>query len=479
MTFSSLLSLVNDVVWGFPTIALILATGLVLTVRLRGIQFTQFVRGFRSIFRRRAGAAGEVSAFAALCTALSATIGTGNIVGVATAIAAGGPGALLWMWIAAILGTATKFTECMLACKYREVKADGHILGGPFYTIERGMGARWRWLAKTFAFFAVTAGVLGIGTMTQVNGITSAINNAFDPASSSVAFSLFGRGYSWATVVGGAVVTVCAALVILGGLRRIARVSEVVVPFMAVVYVFLGLSALVMNATRIPAAFATILQGAFGLRAAAGGAMGFALKQMADAMQKGVARGIFSNEAGLGSAPIAASSAQMKDPVEQGLVSMTGTVIDTLVICTMTGLSIVVAGEDIWGNPELQGVALTTAAFSKVLGGDGVSVQFLLMLCLVFFAFTTILGWNYYSERCLEYLTGGRMRIVGAFRLLYILSIAIGPYMTVSAVWTVADITNGLMAIPNCVSLIVLSGLAARHTRDYLARYPTFESEEE
>ena len=479
MSFDSILSSINDVVWGIPTIVLILATGLVLTIRLRGIQFTRLVRGFRSIFRKREGGSGEVSAFAALCTALSATIGTGNIVGVATAVSAGGPGALFWMWIAAILGTATKFAECMLACKYREVKEDGHILGGPFYTIEKGMGQKWRWLAKVFAFFAVTAGVMGIGTMTQINGITSAINNAFDPANSKVAFSLLGHDYSWATVIGGAVVTVAAALVILGGLKRIAKVSEVVVPFMAVLYVFLGLSVVVMNATKIPDAFAVIFQGAFGVQAVAGGALGFVLKSMTDAMQKGVARGIFSNEAGLGSAPIAACTAQMKDPVEQGLVSMTGTVIDTLVICTMTGLSIVIAGEDIWGNPDLEGIALTSAAFSRVLGGDGVSVQFLLMLCLVFFAFTTILGWDYYSERCLEYLTNGRMKAVGVFRIVYIAAIAVGPYMTISAVWTIADITNGLMAIPNCISLIVLSGVAARHTKDYLARYPTFESEEE
>ena len=479
MSFDSILSSINDVVWGIPTIVLILVTGLILTIRLRCIQFSQLGRGFRSIFRKREGSEGEVSAFAALCTALSATIGTGNIVGVATAISAGGPGALFWMWIAAILGTATKFAECMLACKYREVKEDGHILGGPFYTIEKGMGAKWKWLAKLFAFFAVCAGILGIGTMTQINGITSAINNAFDPTNSNIAFSLMGNDYSWATVIGGALVTICAALVILGGLKRIAKVSEVVVPFMAVIYVFLGLSVVVMNATKIPAAFATIFQSAFGMSAVAGGAMGFVMKQMTDAMQKGVARGIFSNEAGLGSAPIAASSAQMKDPVEQGLVSMTGTVIDTLIICTMTGLSIVIAGEDIWSNPELKGVVLTTAAFSKVLGGDGLSVQFLLMLCLVFFAFTTILGWDYYSERCLEYLTNGHMKAVGVFRFLYIVAIAIGPYMTISAVWTIADITNGLMAIPNCVSLIVLSGLAARHTKDYLTRFPTFESEEE
>ena len=469
MTFNDILVKIDDVVWGIPTIVLILATGLLLTIRCRGIQFTKLGRAFKQIFKKNAGE-GELSGFSALCTALSATIGTGNIVGVATAIVAGGPGALFWMWFAAILGTATKYAECMLAIKYREVKEDGTVLGGPFYTIEKGMGKKWKWLAVLFAVFGVAAGLLGIGTMTQINGITSAVNMA---VKSDVAFNLFGNDYTWATVIGGAIVTICAALVIIGGLKRISKVAEKIVPTMAIIYIFLGLSVLIMNATKIPAAFALIFKSAFGWQAAAGGVAGFVLKQVLDSMQKGIARGIFSNEAGLGSAPIAAAPVQTKEPVEQGLVNMTGTVIDTLIVCTMTGLAIVIA----FCNPEFvtdgaTGVQLTSKALSFNLGGDGVSVQFLLMLCLAFFAFTTILGWDYYSEKCLEYITNGKMKFVMVYRFLYIVMIAIGPYFTVDAVFTIADITNGLMAIPNCISLIVLSGVVAKETKSYFDRNP-------
>ena len=476
--FDAVLNAIDDIVWGIPTIVLILATGLILTIRARGLQFTKLGRAFRSIFKENEGH-GELSGFSALCTALSATIGTGNIVGVATAIAAGGPGALFWMWVAAILGTATKFSECMLAIKYREVKADGHVLGGPFYTIEKGMGKNWKWLAMLFAIFGVLAGLLGIGTMTQINGITSAVNMAFDPNSAHIAFTIGGTAYTWATVIGGIVVTVCAALVILGGLQRISKVAEKTVPAMAIIYVFLGLSVIIMNATRIPAAFALIFKSAFGFKAVTGGAVGWTIKQIADSMQKGIARGIFSNEAGLGSAPIAAAPVQTNEPVEQGLVNMTGTVIDTLIVCTMTGLAIVLALADPAFFAQYQeagwkGVELTANALSFDLGGDGISVQFLLMLCLAFFAFTTILGWDYYSEKCLEYVTGGRMKLVLVYRVLYILAIAIGPYFTVNAVFTIADITNGLMAIPNCVSLIVLSGIVAKETKTYFEKYPKF-----
>ena len=474
--FDSILNAIDDVVWGIPTIVLILATGLILTIRARGLQFTKLGRAFKSIFKENEGH-GELSGFSALCTALSATIGTGNIVGVATAIAAGGPGALFWMWIAAILGTATKFSECMLAIKYREVKED-HVLGGPFYTIEKGMGKKWKWLAILFAIFGVLAGLLGIGTMTQINGITSAVNMAFDPQSKNIAFTLGETQYTWATVIGGIVVTVCAALVILGGLRRISKVAEKVVPAMAIIYVFLGFSVIIMNATHIPAAFVLIVKSAFGFKALAGGAAGWTLKQITDSMQKGIARGIFSNEAGLGSAPIAAAPVQTNEPVEQGLVNMTGTVIDTLIVCTMTGLAITLAltNPDFFAQYQAngwKGVELTANALSFNLGGDGVSVQFLLMLCLAFFAFTTILGWDYYSEKCLEYITNGRMKLVFIYRLIYIAAIAIGPYFTVNAVFTIADITNGLMAIPNCISLIVLSGIVAKETKAYFDKYPT------
>ena len=478
--FTNILNTLDDIVWGIPTIILILATGLLLTIRLRGVQFAKLGLGIKSLFKKPDGGKGELSPFQALCTALSATIGTGNIVGVATAIAAGGPGALFWMWFAALLGTATKYTECMLAVKYREHAADGHVLGGPFYTIEKGMkevtGKNFKWLAVLFAVFGVMAGVLGIGTMTQINGITSAVNNAFDPNNTNIAISLFGNDYTWATVISGAIVTLGVALVVIGGLKRISKVAEKVVPTMAVVYVFLGLSILIMNATKIPGAFAVIFKNAFGFPAIAGGATGWVFKQVTDSMQKGIARGIFSNEAGLGSAPIAASAAKVEEPVEQGVVSMLGTFIDTIIVCTMTGLAIVIAfytGADAAGNGGLQGVALTSAAFSKVLGGDGRSVQFLLMLCLVFFAFTTILGWDYYSEKCLEYLTNGKMGLVKVYRWIYILAVFIGPYFTVTQVFTIADITNGLMAIPNCVSLIVLSGVAARETKAFFDKNPS------
>ena len=259
MSFSEIVSKIDGIVWGIPTMVLILATGLILTICSRGIQFTKLGRAFKGIFKKNEGD-GELSGFAALCTALSATIGTGNIVGVGTAIAAGGPGALFWMWIAAILGTATKYAECMLAIKYREVKEDGHILGGPFYTIEKGMGPKWKWLAILFAVFGALAGLLGIGTMTQVNGITDAVNMAF--SNSGTAFSIGENSYSWATVIGGIVVTLCAALVIIGGLKRISKVAEKVVPAMAIVYVFLGLSVIIMNATKVPAAFVLIFKSA-------------------------------------------------------------------------------------------------------------------------------------------------------------------------------------------------------------------------
>jgi len=477
--FDTILNTIDDIVWGIPTIILILVTGLLLTIRLRGLQFRKLGMAFKSMFKKNDGA-GEVSSFGALVTALSATIGTGNIVGVATAVVSGGPGALFWMWLAALLGIATKYTECMLAVKYREVKPDGTILGGPFYTIEKGMkektGLNWKWLAVLFAIFGMLVGLLGIGTMTQINGITNAVNNAFDPESTHVMFTLFGNDITVATFVAGCLVTIFAALVIIGGLQRISKVATVIVPVMAVIYVFLGLSVLLMNATKIPEAFAVIFRSAFGWKAAAGGAIGWTFKQVTDSMQKGIARGIFSNEAGLGSAPIAAASAKVDEPVEQGVVSMLGTFIDTIIICTMTGLAIVIAGPDCYDsalNGGIKGVAVTSKAFSQVLGGDGHSVQFLLMICLVFFAFTTILGWDYYSERCAEYLTGGNKTFVKVFRVLYILAVAIGPYMTISQVWTIADITNGLMAIPNCISLIVLSGVAAKETQDYFKNKAT------
>ena len=462
-SISAVLDAIDSFVWGVPLIVLILAVGVFLTVRLKGLQFTKLGLAIKHIVaNEKSGKDGEVSSFGALCTALSATIGTGNIVGVATAIVTGGPGAMFWMWLAALLGTATKYAECMLAVKYRTVAEDGHIIGGPFYYIEKGMGANWKWLAKVFAFFGVGVGLFGIGTFTQVNGIAGAVNNFFDP-SNAWTVSLFGREYSWTVVITGVILTICVGLVIIGGLKRISKVAEVVVPFMAVLYVVAALLVILFNITKVPAAIVEIVQSAFGMRAAAGGALG----AMIMAMQKGIARGIFSNEAGLGSAPIAAAAAQVEDPAGQGLVSMMGTIIDTIIICTLTGLTIVITGS--W-NVGLEGVAVTTRAFQEGLPFPDQIASFILMICLVFFAFTTILGWDYYSERCLEYLTGGNMKVVKGYRWIYIFAIFIGPYMTVAAVWTIADIFNGLMALPNMVALIALSGVAVAETKKYLEK---------
>ena len=409
-TINTALTTIDDFIWGLPLIIAILAVGLFMTFRLKGLQVTKFPLAVKELFsNERSGEDGEVSSFAALCTALSATIGTGNIVGVATAMVAGGPGALFWMWIAAIVGTVTKYSECLLAVKYRVVNEDGHILGGPFYYIENGMGHKWKWLAKIFAFFGVGVGLLGIGTFTQINGITSAVNGFFD-ANNEWTVDLFGRTYSWTVVITGILLTVCVALVIIGGIQRISSVAQVIVPFMAGCYVVAVVLILIFNFTAIPGALVEIVQSAFGLRAVTGGTIGGMLM----AMQMGVARGIFSNEAGLGSAPIAAAAANSDSPAQQGLISMTGTVIDTIIICTMTGLAITITGT--W-NIGLQGVAVTTAAFQQGLPVPAKVSAFVLMMCLVFFAFTTILGWDYYSEKCLEYLVGGRQKVVKGYRL--------------------------------------------------------------
>lgn len=460
-TMNKLLDQIDGLVWGIPLIVLILAVGIFLTIRLHGLQIRRLPLALRNLFaNEKKGENGEMSSFAALCTALSATIGTGNIVGVATALVAGGPGALFWMVMAAVVGTVTKYAECLLAIKYRIVAEDGHIVGGPFYYIERGMGTSWKWLGKLFAFFGVGAGLLGIGTFTQINGITSAVNNFFDP-NNQWSIDLFGRNYSWSVIIAGILLTLCVALVLIGGIKRISNVAQVIVPFMAGTYIIAALLILITHASQIPAAFSVIIQSAFGLKAAAGGALG----AMMAAMQKGVARGIFSNEAGLGSAPIAAAAVQTDEPAAQGLVSMLGTVIDTVIICTMTGLTIVITGS--W-NVGLDGVDVTTRAFQLGLPFEHQVSSFILMVCLVFFAFTTILGWNYYSGRCLEYLTGGSQGVLKVYQWLYILCVFIGPFMTVSAVWTIADIFNGLMAVPNLIAIVALNGVVVAETKKYL-----------
>ena len=460
------LGVVDNFVWGVPLMVLIMSGGLLLTVRLGLLQVRKLPLALKWMVKNEEGGEGEISSFAALCTALSATIGTGNIVGVATAVCAGGPGALFWMILAAFLGMATKYSEGLLAIKYRVVAEDGHSLGGPFYYIEQGMGVKWKWLAKIFAFFGVCVGLFGIGTFSQVNGIASAVNNFFDPNNAHCVKILpFLGEYSWSVVIASLVLAFCVAAVLIGGVKRIASVSQIIVPFMAIIYFVFAIILVLCNITAVPMAIKTIVVAAFDPKAITGGVVG----SMLVAMQKGVARGIFSNEAGLGSAPIAAAAAQTKEPVRQGLVSMTGTFIDTIVICTLTGLSIVLTGA--WQVEGLEGVAVTTYAFQNGLPFPAEVSSFVLMLCLVFFAFTTILGWDYYSERCLEYLSGGNMKHVKIYRWIYIFAVFIGPYMTVSAVWTIADIFNGLMALPNMIALFALNGVVVAETKKFFEKH--------
>ena len=478
--FTALVDTVDGYVWGIPLIAGILVTGLILTCVLRLTHLFNLKNAFRIMFHQEEEASGgEVSQFGALCTALSATIGTGNIVGVATAIGTGGPGALFWMEVAAFFGMATKYAEGLLAVKYREITPEGRVLGGPFYYIERGLKGvfglqNWKWLAVLFAVFGTLAGIMGIGTITQIHGITSAVQRFFDPglnpADMTTGLQLIGTTYSIPVVIAGVIVTACVALVVIGGLKRIAAVSTVVVPFMAIFYVVIIAFLLLGNLSKITSAIELIIRAAFNPSAFTGGVVG----TIFIAMQKGIARGIFSNEAGLGSAPIAAAAAKTNEPVRQGLVCMTGTFIDTIVICTMTGLAIVVTGA--W-EPTLglKGVDITIEAFSRGLSflgpNSGLFASLFLMIALTFFAFTTILGWDYYSEKCIEYLGGTKRQwIVKLYRLLYVCVVFVGPYLTVSVVWGMADVFNGLMAFPNLVALILLAPVVGRVTKEYFKR---------
>ena len=503
-SFTDYVNLVDDKVWGtsfevggFPVpllIILILFGGIWLTVRLCGMQFVQLPRALKYMFKNEKvehGAKGEVTSFGALCTALSATIGTGNIVGVATAYVAGGPGAIFWMWLAALFGMATKYSEGLLAVKYRDHDpVTGHVLGGPFYYIERGMKGflgikNWKWLACVFAFFGCCVGLFGIGTFSQVNSICGSIKQFFDP-NTECAVTILGNAYSWSTVIASVVLAVVVGLVLIGGLKRIAKVSEKVIPLMVVLYVAFAMILVCYNFRAIPGAFMTIVKSAFGFQAAAGGVVGAIIV----AMQKGIARGIFSNEAGLGSAPIAAAAAQTKEPVRQGLVSMTGTFLDTIIVCSMTGLALTlthqpVSAESFKGVAELysanaaEGAAATMKAFAVGIPFlPAWTTDLMVMISLVLFGFTTILGWDYYSERCLEYLTNGRMGPVYVYRWLYILAVFIGPYMTISAVWGIADIFNGLMAVPNMIALLALSGVVAAETKSYFRRLKSGEIKE-
>ncbi|MBF0783965.1 sodium:alanine symporter family protein [Muribacter muris] len=448
MSIDTLLSQINNIIWGVPLLVLISGVGIYFTFKLKFLQIFNLPRAFIYMFKPEKGEnqTGDISAFAALSTALAATIGTGNIVGVATAIQAGGPGALFWMWLIAVFGMATKYAECLLAIKFRGKDKDSYIAGGPMYYIEIGMGQRWKWLAKLFAFFGVMVALFGIGTFPQVNGITTALHDTFHLPIGVTAV----------------VLTLTVAMIILGGVQRISKIASVIVPFMAVAYVSASVLILVLNAAKIPETIAFIIEAAFNPQSAIGGVLGFTVMQ---AIQSGVARGIFSNEAGLGSAPIAAAAAQTKEPVRQGLISMTGTFLDTIIVCTMTGLVIVLTGA--WKG-SAQGAALTNLAFSQGLMSNIGAV--VVTVGLIFFAFTTILGWCYYGERCFVYLRGGRTRGIKFYRVIFIALIAVAPFIQLNTIWTLADIVNGLMAFPNLIALVALRHVVIDETKHYFER---------
>lgn len=431
----SFVSALNGLVWGWPMLVLILGTGAYLTIGLRLLPVRQIPAAFGLLFRGRkpSGEEGEITAFQALMTSLSATIGTGNIAGVATAIALGGPGALFWMWCTALVGMATKFAEAVCAVEFRERDADGNYCGGPMYYIKNGLGRRWHWLAACFAFFGVFAG-FGIGNTVQSNSVAQALNSTFNLP-------------GW---ISGAVLCGAVGMVVLGGVKRIASVASFLVPIMAVSYMGLGLLVLMMNITSLPGVVGLVIDSAFNGTAAIGG---FAGAGVVAAIRFGVARGIFSNEAGLGSAPIAHAAAQTNNPVKQGLVAMLGTFIDTILVCSVTGFVIVLSGE--WQSGQ-SGAALSAASFDALLGGGDVIVA----VGLTVFAFTTMLGWSYYGERCTVYFFGAKA--VPVFRLAWVLAIPLGALAELNFIWLLADTLNALMAIPNLIALLLLSPVVFR-----------------
>ncbi|HEM3463734.1 TPA: sodium:alanine symporter family protein [Streptococcus suis] len=435
---------INNLVWGPPLLILLVGTGVYFTLRLGMFQVSKLPTAFRLIFSSDQSGQGDVSSFAALCTALAATVGTGNIVGVATAITTGGPGALFWMWVAAFFGMATKYAEGFLAIKYRTKDANGQAAGGPMHYITLGMGQKWKPLAVFFAISGVLVALLGMGTFSQVNSIASSMSSSFGLAPQLVSM----------------VTAISIAFFIFGGIEKISDVSTKIVPFMAILYILASLIVLLVHWNELLPTLGLVLKSAFSPAAAVGGFVGATVKE---AIQRGIARGVFSNESGLGSAPIAAAAAKSDNAVEQGLISMTGTFIDTIIICTLTGLTILVTGQ--WSVEGLEGAPLTQAAFATVFGNAG---SIALTISLVLFAFTTILGWSYYGERCIEFLFGTKSIL--PYRLLFVAMVALGGFLKLDLIWTIADIVNGLMALPNLIALLALSPVIIKETRQYFAK---------
>lgn len=444
---SSVLGTVNGIVWGWPMLIAILGVGFFMSLGLKLMPILRIGAGFRLLASgitapKDEEHEGEVSPFQALMTAMAATVGTGNIAGVATAVFLGGPGALFWMWITALVGMATKYSEAVLAVRFREVDEEGNHVGGPMYYLKNGLGRRWAWLGTAFAIFGSVAG-FGIGNTVQSNSIAHVIETNFGIP----------------TLATGLVAMVLVGAVLMGGIRRIGAVAGKLVPFMAVAYILAGLVVLAINSDQIGPSMALIFDSAFSGHAAQGGFAGAAVWA---AIRFGVARGVFSNEAGLGSAPIAHAAAKTKEPVRQGLIAMLGTLLDTLVVCSITGLVIVTSGA--WDSGE-SGAALTSAAFGLALPGVG---NYIVAVSLALFAFSTILGWSFYGEKCVEFLFG--TRAVTPFRILWIIAVPLGAVLSLDFVWLVADTLNALMALPNLIAIAALSPVVFRLTREYFER---------
>ena len=441
----------DNIVWGPVMLVLLVGTGIWLTLILRGLQFGMLFYALKQAFRPHpkkddgSDHEGDVSHFGALMTALSATIGTGNIAGVATAVVTGGPGAVFWMWITAIFGMATKYGEGVLAVKYRVTNSKGEMSGGPMYYIENGLGKKWKWLAFLFAFFGVMAS-FGIGSTVQANSVAQAVHSSFGID-------------TWIT---GVVLTLITAFVVLGGIQSISRVSSVVVPFMAVLYIVGGLVVVAMHFDLLLPALKVIMHDAFTGQAVAGGVVGTVIRY-------GVARGVFSNEAGMGSAPIAAAAAKTDHPVRQALVSMTGTFLDTIIVCSITGIVLVMgilqSNGGAFAVPDLEGAALTTATFDAMLSGYG---GWVVTIGLIFFAYSTTLGWCYYGEKCTTYVFGDKS--VPMYRVIYVATVMLGTVLSMDMVWAAADTFNGLMAVPNLIALLLLSKVIVQETRDFKAK---------
>lgn len=442
--FESFISSINALVWGPPMLVMILGVGLFLSIGLKLMPVLKLRAGFQLMWKGRTGAEseGEIPPFQALMTALSATVGTGNIAGVATAVFLGGPGALFWMWLTALVGMATKYSEAVLAVRFREVDERGAYTGGPMYYIRNGLGKKWAWLGVLFAIFAAVA-AFGIGNTVQANSVADVLETNFNLP-------------HWVT---GLVLMVLVGLVLIGGIKRIGQVASTLVPFMAVAYILVGLMVLAINAEQIPNAIAMVFTHAFSPVAAEGGFAGAAVWA---AVRFGVARGIFSNEAGLGSAPIAHAAAQTKSPINQGMVAMLGTFIDTIIVCSITGLVIISSGA--WTSGET-GAALTSLAFESGLPGFG---NYVVAISLAIFAFTTIIGWSFYGERCIEFLFG--VRAIVPYRVIWILAIPIGATINLGLIWLIADTLNAMMALPNLVALLLLSPVVFRLTREHFEK---------